>query len=151
MSNKDKEMELLSAYIDGELGEEEKNKVSSFLAHSPEARKSLERLKHTKKLLMNMPAIKAPESFLDSLERQAVQAMEREEVNDLFWRRTNVWAWASPVMAAAAVVAIAVGIHTPSQIPYETLLAAHDTAQVGSGVHQNLVSASHYSTKVKGI
>jgi anti-sigma factor RsiW len=138
-----KEMELLSAYIDGELEEAEKNRVGSFLSNSPEGRRALERLKHTKTLLMATPPVTVPSDFLDKLEEQAERAMKRE-AGRAFWRFSNPWAWTSPMAAAAAMVALAFGLKPARQIPFSTLVAAHEALQTDSGLHQKVVAAAHY-------
>lgn len=145
--SKEKEMELLSAYIDGELEEAEKNRVGAFLSVSPEGRKALERLKHTKMLLMGAPPIEAPKDFLDALEAQAERVMEKEAAG-AFWRWSNPWAWTSPLAASAAAMALIIGLKPTPQIPFETLVAAHESLQANTGVHQKVVAAAHYSPVV---
>lgn len=144
MSKKgDKEMELLSAFIDGELEEAEKNRVTSFLSNSPEGRKALERIKHTKALLMSTPAIHTPSDFLDKLEAQAEKTLAAHRSRQFFWRWSNPWAWGPSLAVAAAAFALVIGLRPTAEIPYESLLAAHQDAQCGVNLHQKLLAASH--------
>jgi anti-sigma factor RsiW len=144
MSNKEeREMELLSAYLDDELDTKQKEQVSSFLARSPEGRRAVEELRNTKSLFAAFPRITAPTDFLDKLEAQAETFMEQQARQQSFWNWANPWAWTSlTATASAAAVALMIGIHSPRQISYEVLLAAHENAQVGGGVHQTLMSAA---------
>jgi anti-sigma-K factor RskA len=143
MSIKDeREMELLSAYLDEELEGESKERMNAFLATSPEGRKALEELRLTKSLFVATPRISAPTDLLDLLEAKAERAMERQ-TRQSFWNWSNPWAWTSmTATASAAVVALAVALHTPRQIPFQTLMAAHASAHGVGGVHQNVVSAA---------
>jgi len=137
-------MELLSAYLDEELDTSAKERMNSFLVGSPEARRALEELRHTKSLFAASPRVSAPSDLLDMIEAQAEQAMQREEKGS-FWSWANPWAWAS-LSASAAALALMVGLHTPShQISYDVLLAAHENAQSGTGLHQTLISSAHSS------
>lgn len=138
----DKIMELLSAYIDDEVDETEKTRISSFLATSVEGRKALERIKHTKTLLMSAPPVKVPEDLLDALENQAIAAMERRE-EKRFWRWSNPWSWATPMAGVAAAFALTIGLRAPEAIPYSALLAEHAAFQSGAGLHQQVVAAAH--------
>lgn len=148
-TNREKDMELLSAYLDDELNEESKLRLSSFLADSPDGRKALEQLRHTKSLLLKAPKVSAPADFLDMLEDQAEQVMVKHNERRAFWNWANPWAWGSTVaMSAAAGFALVIGLYTPKQIPYETLLNAHASVQGTGGIHQNLLSASHASGAV---
>jgi anti-sigma factor RsiW len=142
-------MELLSAFIDGELAESEKEKVSSFLSNSPEGRKELDRLKHTKALLMNAPPVKVPPDFLDALELRAEMAMKWKP-RRLFWSWSNPWAWAPSLGFAVAAYFVAVGLRPPPQIPFKLLMAAHETVQSAMGVHQAVVAASHCASQIEG-
>ncbi len=147
MSNKEeKEMELLSAYLDDELEESQKGQVSSFLVNSPEGRRALEELRHTKSLFVATPRISAPADLLDLLEAQAEKLMAQEEKQS-FWNWANPWAWTSlTATASAAALALMIGIHSPRQISYEVLLAAHENAQGVGGVHQTVMAAAHSSS-----
>ena len=146
MSNREeKDMELLSAYLDDELEDSKREQVSSFLTKSPEARRALEELSHTKNLFVATPRVHAPTDLLDFLESKAEQLMQQEEKKS-FWNWANPWAWTSlTATASAAALALMVGLHSPRQISYEVLLAAHQSAQ-GGGVHQTLIAAEHSSS-----
>lgn len=142
MSAKDKEMELLSAYLDEELEETEQKRVGAFLANSANARAELERLRHTKNLFIGTPKIKAPVDFLDAIERQAEQYADRYEARKS-WNWGGRWGFASAVFAACFMLALGIRLFpTTQKIPLNALLAAHN-AQSASGIHQNLMSVSH--------
>lgn len=139
-------MELLSAYLDEELNETQSSDISAFLTQSPEARRALEELRFTKSLFASTPRVHAPNDLLDFIENKAAQTMERA-AKPSFWTWANPWAWTSmTATASAAAIALLIGLHSPHQIPYEVLLAAHANAQGGVGLHQTLVSSAHSST-----
>ena len=145
-SQEEKEMELLSAYLDDELEGSRKEQVSAFLTNSTEGRRALEELRHTKILFAATPGVNAPADLLDLLESKAERLMQQEEKQS-FWNWANPWAWTSlTAMASTAALALMVGIHSPRQISYEILLAAHENAQGGGSVHQILIAAEHSSS-----
>ncbi len=77
MSEKVKNMELLSAYLDGELSQAEKNKVDELLKSSLELRKKLEDLRKVKQLTQNIEQI--PESpFFETRVMAAIEGQKTE-------------------------------------------------------------------------
>jgi anti-sigma factor RsiW len=145
-SQEEKDMELLSAYLDEELEDSKREQIGSFLTNSPEARRALEELRHTKSLFSATPRVSAPTDLLDFLESKAEQIMQQEEKKS-FWNWANPWAWTSlTATASAAALALMVVMHSPRHISYEVLLAAHENAQGVGGVHQTLVAAERSSS-----
>lgn len=140
--NRDNDMELLSAYLDNELGEAERNKVAAFLGNSQQARTALEGLRHTKLLLTATPPTKAPVDLLDALEAQAEAFVAKRHAQEAASRKWfSPWAWAGA--AACAALAVGIGFWPSRQIPVESLLTAHAASQTSLGLHQNLISAAH--------
>jgi len=66
----------LSAYLDGELGPERARQVEAFLAHSEEARRTLDQLRTISAALRALPRVRAPGHLAESVqcaaERQAL-------------------------------------------------------------------------------
>jgi anti-sigma factor RsiW len=145
MANRDNEsMELLSAYIDGELDPAEEARVNAFLASSAEGRKTVEQLNRTKAMLMSSPPVTAPADFLDAIEAQAEEAQAQFE-RHTFWRRSNPWAWVSSAATAALVVVAGLGMRPQKSIAFDTLVAAHMTFRTDTSLHQRVLRAAHYN------
>lgn len=67
--------ELLSAYLDGELADDERARVERWLAEQPESRQLLEELRAVKQRLETLPAARLGEDFADRVLRQAEREM----------------------------------------------------------------------------
>jgi anti-sigma factor RsiW len=139
------EIELLSAYIDGQLDKEELKEVNLYLASSYEARMELEKLLQSKSLLHALPVPPAPIDLLDSLEEQARAAMNGGLIEaPVKWGR--VWAWTgSLAAAAAAVIALWLGVAPQRTIPVEVLLEAHARASSDTPLPAHVLGASIFS------
>ncbi|MBI9049408.1 MAG: hypothetical protein JEZ00_08310 [Anaerolineaceae bacterium] len=59
----DQNQEMLSAYLDAQLSDDERGKVESAIKNDPELQKQLERLDATRRLLRNAPWLKVPRNF----------------------------------------------------------------------------------------
>jgi len=86
--------EMLSAYIDGELPPAQKARVEAHLAECEECAQNLHTLRQTVSLLGQLPAMKAPRSFVI---REAQVAPRR--------RAGLRWTWAYPALQGATVLA----------------------------------------------
>lgn len=104
----DRNHQLLTAYVDGELDERQRAEAERLLADSSEARDQLARLEQDAHLLRNLPSRKAHPDFA----RKVVAALESRGVHGT--RRSNLAesptypAWTG--LAAAAAVLLVVGI-----------------------------------------
>lgn len=150
MVDKDKELdeiELLSAYIDGELDKIEQERLNAFLAKSADGRQELEKVLHMKSLLASSPPVKAPEDLLDFLEEKALEKMnEPRPFTAPVWR----WAWATSFASLVIMAGVWIGVRrTPQTISLETLLAAHVRHNAGVGLHQSVIRASQYTPRLE--
>ncbi len=71
MTQRHEQLEQLSAYLDGELGEAERRDIEALVGRDPEARNLLEGLRQTSELLGSLPRGTAPPD-LAACARQAV-------------------------------------------------------------------------------
>ena len=115
--------ELISAYLDGELGDEDRRRVEGHLLAHSEWRRLLEQLRALGESLRALPTYRLDDDFAERVvrgaERRMLQAEVQEERGDRVgplpesvrrdrhrsWRR---WFWAG--LAAAAAVLLIVGI-----------------------------------------
>lgn len=98
MSLEFNDYELLSAYIDGELTEDERRTLESRLTAEPELQQELTALRQTVTLVAQLPMLKAPRDFTLT----AAMVVPR--------RRPTMFPLVSVLSAAAAMVLIALGI-----------------------------------------
>ena len=68
--NKEYIEELLSNYIDNEIGDRERNEVKRLIAHDVEIKRKFERLRKIKVLLNLAPASQAPDHILENVKAQ---------------------------------------------------------------------------------
>src|SRR5688500_11607679 len=91
MYNED--LELLSAYLDGEVNSEELNRVNELLATSADARFELENLAKVRDSTAATPRVAAPPDLLADLLRQA--ALRKQSRPVLAPRAAPLrWVWA---------------------------------------------------------
>lgn len=95
------DQENLSAYLDGELAEEESEKLAARLGRSPDLRASATELKKLWELLDYLPRPNAPENFtektLHRLDTTKMLLLKRERR----WRWLAVGGWAFTILLAA--------------------------------------------------
>lgn len=80
-----KELEQLSAYLDGQLNETEKRQIASRLAQEPELREHYEGLRKTKMLFSRLSRVRAPRSFALTPEMVKVRKAKRPFYTSLRW------------------------------------------------------------------
>jgi negative regulator of sigma E activity len=109
--------ELLSAYIDGELSDSERERVERHLEHCEECRDELEELRQTAELVGSLPQQELPEGFRQELRQQLLVEATGEQrdrsgagrsrgwTSGLF-RRVTRWGRSSWVGVAAAVIVV---------------------------------------------
>ncbi len=88
--------ELLSAYLDGELGERERERVEARLSEDADLREELQALSYVATVVRELPRVSAPRNFILSesmVSRQATAPAPKP-------RR----AWAAPLLTAATAV-----------------------------------------------
>ncbi|MGC9334393.1 MAG: anti-sigma factor family protein [Anaerolineae bacterium] len=97
-SEQERRDELLSAYLDGELGEGERQRLEARLARDVPLRAELRALQQTVSLMRELPEVAAPRNFIlsESMVEQRQPALKPEPRA----RRT----WAAPLLTAATAV-----------------------------------------------
>jgi hypothetical protein len=103
-SEEERRDELLSAYLDGELGERERQRLEARLAQDPTLRAELRALHQTVSLLEELPHVAAPRNFIlsKSMVERRQPAPRREPQPRL--SRVERMAWAAPLLTAATAV-----------------------------------------------
>lgn len=91
-----KQLEQLSAYLDGQLSETEKRQVESRLSSEPGLREEYEGLRKTKLLFSRIPQVRAPRSF--ALTPEMVKVRQKKQPF------TTTLRWATSVAAILLVV-----------------------------------------------
>jgi hypothetical protein len=96
--------ELLSAYLDGELGERECQRLEARLAQDATLRAELSALRQTVSLMQELPQVAAPRNFIlsESMVRRRQPAAGPEPRARS--RRAQSRAWAAPLLTAATAV-----------------------------------------------
>lgn len=80
-----KELEQLSAYLDGQLNETEKRQIETRLAQEPDLRETYEGLRKTKLLFSRIRRVRAPRSFALTPEMVKVRKPKRSFTTSLRW------------------------------------------------------------------
>lgn len=62
--------ELMTAYLDAEIGAEEESELKELLARSPEAQKELGALQNMLKLVKGLPEVQAPPDFYEKVAKK---------------------------------------------------------------------------------
>ncbi|MCA9254896.1 MAG: hypothetical protein KDA33_04635, partial [Phycisphaerales bacterium] len=105
MTQRDEQLELLTAYLDGEASEAQRAEVESLIAADPEARRLLAELRRTSQLVAGLPHSSAPTQFsqriVARLEREALLGADRSDE-----RRWTLGNW-SALAASIALVVVA--------------------------------------------
>lgn len=102
----ERDLELLSAYLDGELSDYERHVLEQRLARESDLRRALDDLRATVRLVSALPRLKAPRSF--ALDPAIYGARVR------WWRRWlasgAALQWSGALGAAASVILITLGL-----------------------------------------
>ncbi len=144
------EGELISAFIDGELGVEEAAEVRDHIMACASCRESCASLRSAKSLLARAPRRAMPPELVAQLERRLARPLWRR-VLDSLRPPVSVLVPAGALAAAVLVVAAWFGARRalPEQgIPLEPLLAAHSRYTAESLVPASELVASNYSAQL---
>lgn len=102
--------ELLSAYLDGELGPDEAARAKALLRDDASARRLLEQLKQTVEVVSHLPRRAAPPTIVEELQLR----LERQELightPDPTVTLRRRWSTAKNILSMAAVLAVIVGV-----------------------------------------
>jgi hypothetical protein len=104
----------LVAFLDGELGEEERRPVADHVATCLPCRREIERLTAVQRLVTTLPRIEPSATFADDFWRRV--AAEPTPITSRR-RRGSALRWAIPALAAAAVLALALRSQLPTPSP----------------------------------
>jgi len=78
-----RDLNTLSAYLDGTLKENQRERLIFRLEREPELRQWLDNLRQTKALLKRLPRLRAPHNFTLSQEMATVRSPKKQPVNNL--------------------------------------------------------------------
>ena len=142
--------EMLSAFIDGELGAEESEAVRQHASFCDICRRQLDSLRAAKTLLSRAPRRAMPPDLVDQLERRLARPSWRVLLERLLPPvRVLIPAGAC---AAAGLCAVAwLGLRSASPdpgIPLEPLLAAHSRYTAEALVPAGELVAANYSAQL---
>ncbi len=103
--------ELLSAYVDGELGGEELALVEQRLADDPRARQLVDELRALSQELQTLPQLSVGEDLRSTIMQRAERAMllgtaEQQTLAPRGSSSTRRWAWAAMVLAASLLLTL---------------------------------------------
>lgn len=131
----ERDLELLSAYLDGELSDPDRRALEQRLAAESDLRRALDELRLTVRLVGSLPHLKAPRSFALDPAKYGKRMP--------WWRRAiasgAVLQWSGALGTAASVIVIALGLTLgngasvptqDAQAPSETLSAAPAAASL---------------------
>lgn len=140
---------LLSAYLDGELTDDEKTRLDSHLSACESCRLDLESLRGAKRLLAGAPRRVMPPDLIADLETRFTPPSWTRRLGPRL-TRPQLWIPAGAMAAAALTISLWLGMGTndPEQsVPIEPLLAAHERYTAESLVPQGSLVASNYSVQ----
>jgi len=100
---KERRDELLSAYLDGELDERERQALESRLSEEPVLRAELRAMHQTVSLMRELPHVAAPRNFILTESMVARPGTERVAAQEGRETRRS-WTWAAPLLTAATTV-----------------------------------------------
>jgi anti-sigma factor RsiW len=109
--------QLLSAYVDGELGPDEMTEVREHIAGCAACRAEIEDLRGTKRLLTRLRAVEPPRD----LEARILASVDQEP-------RWRWFAWPRPALAAVAVALAVVLVAVPLVNGYRDRLRAAEVS-----------------------
>jgi len=144
------EGELISAYIDGELSDEETAALREHISSCPACREVHGSLLAAKSLLARAPRRAMPPELVASLE-VALKRPLWKRVLEALMPPTRVLVPAGAFAAAALIAAFWVGARRAapdSTIPLEPLLAAHSRYTAEALVPASELVASNYSAQL---
>ena len=109
-SSRDKQREQLSAYLDGELSEQEARTVAQAVKADGELAAELERLQAVRELVVALPTHAAPQGLAQRVMARAERARLLDGVAEMRVRPKAPWPVRLARLSAAAVILIAVGV-----------------------------------------
>ncbi len=112
LSDREQLEQQLSAFLDGELSDEQVAELQRMLAASPDAKQLLAELEKTVAAVRGLPRQPSPDDLYESitaqLERSALLEGDVAEGSPV--RAASRWGWLVRLTGSAAVVLLAVGV-----------------------------------------
>ncbi|MGD2103690.1 MAG: hypothetical protein PVJ55_01060 [Anaerolineae bacterium] len=96
--------EQLSAYLDGEMSEHERQRFETRLSQDPELRAELRTFNRTVSLVRELPEVSAPRNFILSETMVKRERLVPEIHRARRERQRGIGAWAAPLLTGAATV-----------------------------------------------
>ncbi|MFH1725259.1 MAG: hypothetical protein ABII00_11650 [Elusimicrobiota bacterium] len=93
--------ELILAYHDGELGEDEKREAEALLAKDPESRRFLESWREASGRYFKRPEVRASNDFVSRVMDRIDESAKAGERTSPWW-----WGWLIPALAAASLLLV---------------------------------------------
>lgn len=139
----------LSAYIDGELSQEEKRRVTEHLSSCPSCRLDIESLRTMKRTLASAPRRAMPPELIAAIEDRLSRRAGWRSVVKPWIKMPQVWVPAGAVAAAVLIAGLWLNFKSREQyVPLEPLLAAHSRYEAEALVPQGNLVASNYSSQL---
>ncbi|MHC4563246.1 MAG: anti-sigma factor family protein, partial [Planctomycetota bacterium] len=119
MNDKERQLEQLSAYLDGELAAAEAQEVETLLAKDEDLRAELESLRQTRELLRLVPVEPAPKHFAHEVMARAERHHHLgAEAPGGPWRLTR---WVTLATAAVVLISAGLALMIIANLPEQTL------------------------------
>jgi anti-sigma factor RsiW len=144
------ENELISAYLDGELSEQEARALREHISSCPACREEHAGLRATKSLLARAPRRAMPPELVAQIEARLTRPLWKR-MRDRILPPFTVLVPAGAFAAAALVAAVWFGAHRVADdqsIPLEPLLAAHSRYAAEALVPPTELVAANYSAQL---
>lgn len=111
MTQQDRQYEQLTAYLDGELGESERSEVERLLARDAEARRVLDELRATARMVGGLPRAAAPRGLSAEItarmEREALLGDAPDSFQSASQQTTPIWQRGLAMAAALGMIVTA--------------------------------------------
>lgn len=110
-----KDLEILSAYLDNQLGSREVKRLEARLEQNDGLRATLEDLRRTRFMLRSLPKVRAPRNF--TLSPRMVGEIRRPKRS--FWQLSSSWAMTSAISVMFLMITLMgdlMGAFTPARL-----------------------------------
>ena len=140
--------DLLSAYLDGELTQEERIKIDSHLTACRDCRLELESLRYMKRKLSLAPRRTMPPELIAQIEGHLSGPKLGGFIASIL--RPRIWIPAGAMACSVVLAGLWLGLKNSHEqdLPIEPLLTAHSRYWAESLVPQGSLVASNYSAQL---
>ena len=147
----EQDLELISAYADGEADGSELKRVNERLSTSQEWRDELAKIREMKVMMASAPRLELPDDLRETLLRQFEEGVPPSSIAQGSFM-SRFWVLAGSLATAAVFLGFYVGVRVmnpPAEIPLSALMAAHSRTGLETTITDRIQSASYYSREVK--